>query len=60
MILHLLFMESVNQSNINDLVDGKYDIVLVKSTRFNEFMDDVYLKFFTTETMIEILKNLKN
>ena len=27
----------LNQLNINDLVDGKYDIVLVKSTRFNEF-----------------------
>ena len=41
----------LNQLNINDLVDGKYDIVLVKSTRFNEFMDDVYLKFpFTIET----------
>jgi len=39
------FVRDLNKININDIVGGKYNIVLVKSTRYTEFMNNIYIKY---------------
>jgi len=35
----------IEKMNLDELMEGKYDIVLVKSTKYNKFMDVLYEKF---------------
>jgi SNF2 family DNA or RNA helicase len=39
------FNRDIDKLDLNDLIQGKYNILLVKSTRYNNLMDKIYYKY---------------
>jgi len=39
------FNRDIDKLNLQDLIDGKYSVLIVKSTRYNNLMDKIYQKY---------------